>query len=119
MALNGAAALARNIFIRSPLLQWCSGGGPMKTAITLAMTAAGLAASLLTPVSADPMRLAQMDADVRRGAPPRGPGVVVEEPRPPAVAIETEGRGGRDCRFVTVDEWRDGVKVTRAERRCD
>jgi hypothetical protein len=82
--------------------------------------AAGLAASLLAqPVSADPTRLAQVGADVRGGAPPRGPGVVIEEPRPPAVAIETEGRGGRDCRFVTIDEWRDGVKVTRTERRCD
>lgn len=90
-------------------------------AITLALiTAAGLAVSLLAQTAhADPMRLAQVDVDVRRGAPPRGPGVVIEEPRPPAVAIETEGRSGRDCRSVTVNEWRDGVKVTRTEQRCD
>jgi hypothetical protein len=88
--------------------------------IMLAMTTAALAASLFAQsAGADPMRLAQIDPDVRKGATPRGPGVVIEEPRPPAVAIETEGRNGRDCRFVTVNEWRDGAKVTRTERRCD
>jgi len=89
--------------------------------ITLAlMTATGLAVSLLAQTAiADPVRLAQVDVDVRRGAPPRGPGVVIEEPRPPQVAIETEGRGGRDCRSVTVNERRDGVKVTCTERRCE
>jgi hypothetical protein len=93
----------------------------MKAVALAMMTAAGLAAVplLAQPASAHPTRLAQGDVDVRRGAPPRGPGVVVEEPRPPAVAIETEGRGGRDCRFVTVNEWRDGMRVTRTERRCD
>jgi len=51
---------------------------------------------------------------------PRGPGVVVEEPRRrPGVVIETEGRRNRDCRSVSVSEWRNGLQVTRTERRCD
>jgi len=91
-------------------------------AIMLAMTAAIAVAGvplLAETASADPARLAQVDVNPRTNAPPRGPGVVVEEPRPPGVTIETEGRGGRDCRSVTVNERRDGVKVTRTERRCD
>jgi hypothetical protein len=93
----------------------------MKAIALAMMTAASLAAGprLAQPANTDPTRLAQVDLDVRRGVPPRGPGVVIEEPRPPAVAIETEGRGGRDCRSVTVNEWRDGVRVMRTERRCD
>ncbi len=91
-------------------------------AIALALTAAGLAASLLAQASTDPTRLAQADPDARKGAPPRSPGVVIEEPRPPAVAIETEGRGareGRDCRSAAATESRDGAKATRRGRRCD
>ena len=68
---------------------------------------------------ADAMRLAQADVDARMG-PSRSPKVVIEEPRPPSVVIETEGRGeGQNCRPVTVTERQDGVVVTRTERRCE
>jgi hypothetical protein len=67
---------------------------------------------------AEVIRLAQADVDVRMG-PSRSPKVVIEEPRPPSVVIETEGRGeGRNCRPVTVTERQDGVLVPRTERRC-
>jgi hypothetical protein len=92
----------------------------MKNNVVLAMaTAAAVltAAPLFAGAAkADPTRLAQADIDVRIG--PRGPGVVIDEPRRrPGVVIETEGR--RDCRSVTTKEWRNGVRVTRTERRCD
>ena len=94
----------------------------MKT-IAIAMTTAAAvltAAPMLAGVAkADPLRLAQVDVDVRVGG-PRGPGVVIDEPRRrPGVVIETEGRRNRDCRSVTVSEWSNGVKVSRTERRCD
>jgi len=93
----------------------------MKT-IVLAMTAAAAvltAAPLLgATAKADPVQLAQADVNVRIG--PRGPGVVIDEPRHRhGVVIETEGRRNRDCRSVTVSEWRNGVRVTRTERQCD
>jgi hypothetical protein len=67
---------------------------------------------------ADGTQLAQVD--VRIGE-PRRPGVVIEEPRrrDRDVVIGTEGRGRGECRSVTVSEWRDGVRVSRTERRCD
>jgi hypothetical protein len=69
--------------------------------------------------SAEVMRLAQADVDARMG-PSRSPKVVIEEPRPPSAAIETEGRGpAENCRPVTVTERQDGVLVTRTERRCE
>jgi hypothetical protein len=65
------------------------------------------------------LRIAQADVGDRMG-PARSPNVVIEEPRPPSVVIETEGRAQRDnCRAVTVTERHDGVEVTRTERRCD
>jgi hypothetical protein len=90
----------------------------MKNNVILAMaTAAAVltAAPLLAGTAkADPTRLAQVD--VRIG--PRAPDVVIDQPRRrPGVVIETEGR--RDCRSVTTKEWRNGVRVTRTERRCD
>jgi Rieske Fe-S protein len=91
-------------------------------AILIAMTTAAAvvtAAPMLAGVAkADPSQLAQADIDVRVG--PRGPGVVIEEPRRrPGVVIETEGRRNRDCRTVSVTERQNGVSVTRTERRCD
>ena len=57
--------------------------------------------------------------DARAGR-PFAPRVVIEEPRPPSVAIETEGRAGRpDCHSVTISELQDGVKLPRTERQCD
>jgi hypothetical protein len=92
---------------------------PLMVVIAAAFVAA---ASFAQAARAEPTRLAQADADLRRGALPRSPGVLIEEPRPPAVAIETEGRGGherRDCPSVAANERRDASKVTRTERRCE
>jgi hypothetical protein len=74
--------------------------------IVLAMTTA---AALCAGVPLSTTMVAAQDVDVRIG--PRGPGVV----------IDTDARRyrDRDCRSVTVTEWRDGVRVTRTERRCD
>jgi len=93
----------------------------MKSIVIAMTTAAAVmtaAPMLAGAAKADPLRLAQADVDVRIG--PRGPGVVIEEPRRrPGVVIETEGRRNRDCRSVSVTEWQNGVKVTRTERQCD
>jgi len=90
-------------------------GSAMKTIVVAMMAAAALLTAMplsANTAKADPTRLAQVDVDVRVGG-PRGPGVV----------IDTEGRGDRryrgECRTVTITEWRDGVRVTRTERRCD
>jgi hypothetical protein len=86
-------------------------------AITLA-AAAVLSAAPLAPVNADPLRLAQVDVDINVGpGRHRGPGIVVAPA--PGIVVETEGRGRRDCRSVTVTEWQNGVRVSRTERRCD
>jgi hypothetical protein len=77
-------------------------------AITTATAVLTAAPMLAGSAKADPVRLAQVDVDVRVGG-PRGPGVV----------IDTDGRRNRDCRTVTVSEWHNGVKVVRTERRCD
>ena len=90
----------------------------MKNNMVLAMATA-VAVLTVAPLfagaaNADPTQLAQVD--VRVG--PRAPDVVIDGPRRrPGVVIETEGR--RDCRSVTTKEWRNGVRVTRTERRCD
>jgi hypothetical protein len=90
--------------------------------IAPALVSVTLALSTVVPVKsgrADAIRLAQADADFRMG-PSRSPKVVIEEPRPPNAAIETEGRGPpENCRPVTVTERQDGVLVRRTERRCD
>jgi hypothetical protein len=93
----------------------------MKTMVLAIATAAAVltAAPLLAGTAkADPTRLAQADIDVRIGG-PRGPGVVIDEPRRHrrGVVVETEGRA--HCRSVTTREWRNGVRVSRTERRCD
>jgi len=90
----------------------------MMLAIATAAAVLTTAPLLAGTARADSTRLAQADVDVRIG--PRGPGVVIDEPRRRRdVEIETEGRTLRDCRSVTVREWRNGVRVTRTERRCD
>jgi hypothetical protein len=67
----------------------------------------------------DGTALAQADLDMRAG-PDRTPNVLVEEPRPPSIVIETEGRGERPfCRDVVISEWREGVNVTRTAQRCE
>jgi hypothetical protein len=59
------------------------------------------------------------DRGVHMG-PARAPDVVIEEPRPPGVAIETEGRGEpRDCHPDTVTEGNDGSRETRTRQQCD
>jgi hypothetical protein len=86
----------------------------MMVAVTLSAVSprAGIA-------EASTIQLAQVDVDARMG-PSRSPDVVIEEPRPPRAAIETEGRGERqNCHSVTITEWQDGVKVTRTEQQCD
>jgi hypothetical protein len=92
----------------------------MKTMVLALATAAAVltAAPLLAGTAkADPTRLAQADIDVRVGG-PRGPGVVIDEPRRRhGVVVETEGRA--HCRTVTVREWHHGVRVSRTERQCD
>jgi hypothetical protein len=80
----------------------------------LAAIAAGAALLTLPAVA-----VAQLDTDAHTST-PHSPRVIVEEPRPPAMAIETEGRGERhDCRSVTVTERRNGIPVTHTEQRCD
>jgi len=63
------------------------------------------------------------DAGGRMG-PSRSRDVVIEEPRPPAAAVETEGRGERhNCRSEPITEWQDRtqqeVKPTPTQRQCD
>ena len=90
----------------------------MMLAIATAAAVLTTAPLLAGTARAEFIRLAQADIDVRIG--PRGPGVVIDEPhRRRDIEVETEGRSLRDCRSVTVREWRNGVRVTRTERRCD
>jgi hypothetical protein len=79
--------------------------------IVLAMTTA---AALCAGVPLSTTMVAAQDVDVRIG--PRGPGVVIDTD---ARRYRDRGYRDRDCRSVTVSEWRDGVRVTRTERRCD
>ena len=97
----------------------------MGTGVLALVRAAMLSAVSLSAAiaEADTVRLAQVDVDVWMG-PSRSPDVVIEEPRPPSAAIETEGRSERQsCPSVTITEWQDGVqdgvKVTRTEQQCD
>src|SRR5207237_12402 len=77
--------------------------GSMQTRIVVLITTV---LTLWTPVCAAPaaaggIRLAQLSGDTPIGT-ERSPRVIIEEPRPPSMAIETEGRGERhDCRAVT------------------
>ena len=71
------------------------------------------------PAAGADVNIAQVERDMQTG-PGRSPKVVIEEPRPPSVAIETEGRGQhRNCRDVTIAERRNGVSVTRTGQHCD
>jgi len=90
------------------------------TTAAAVVTATPLLVQTVGTARADSTQLAQADVDVRIGG-PRRPGVVIDEPRrrDRDVIIGTEGRGGRNCRSVTVSEWRDGARVSRTERRCD
>ena len=90
------------------------------TTAAAVVTATPLLVQTAGSARADSTQLAQADVDVRIGG-PRRPGVVIDEPRrrDRDVIIGTEGRGGRNCRSVTVSEWRDGARVSRTERRCD
>jgi len=61
----------------------------------------------------------QYDVDSRAG-PRRSLDVVVEEPRPPLTAIETEGRGEhRNCRSATVGDLQGASKVIPPEQPCE
>jgi hypothetical protein len=92
--------------------------------LAIATAVAALAAMPTTGISAEPMRLAQADVDVRVAPPgvkieePRRPDVKVEEPRRPGVVIEeTQGRK-RDCVTRSQSESSNGVTVTEKERDC-
>jgi hypothetical protein len=65
------------------------------------------------------IRTAQLDLNLRRTPQPT-PNVVIEEPRPPSVTDETEGRAGdRNCHSTIASERRDQAKVIDPERVCD
>jgi hypothetical protein len=88
--------------------------------------AAVVGGAILTGVPAgigsasDTIRLAQLDSDTTRLGPQRSPRVVIEEPRPPRSAIETEGRGeSRRCRSEATAGRQDGEKPGDPDRRCD
>jgi len=90
----------------------------MMLAIATAAAVLTTAPLLAGTARADATQLAQADIDVRIG--PRGPGVVIDEPRRRRdVEIETEGRTLPDCRSVTVRDSRNALRLTRTERRCD
>jgi hypothetical protein len=56
------------------------------------------------PASASPIRVAEADTAAPM-APLRSPGTVIEQPRPPRAAIETEGRSEhRDCHDLPTAE---------------
>jgi hypothetical protein len=87
------------------------------------MTAAVMLLAVpLQPVDAG-AQTAPGDAGTRMG-PSRSRDVVIEEPRPPAPAVETEGRGDRhNCQSEPITEWQDpaqeGMKLTPTQRQCD
>ncbi len=90
-----------------------------KQIVVLIAAALTLPAAYAGDAGARGLRLAQLNPNVPAGT-ERSLGVIVEEPRPPAMAIETEGRGERhDCRSVTIMERKNGVPVTRTEQLCD
>jgi hypothetical protein len=92
----------------------------MQTRIIVLITAA---VTMWTPVCAGPaaaggIRFARLSGETPIGA-VRSPRVIIEEPRPSTMAIETEGRGERhDCRAVTTTERQNGLPVTRTEQLC-
>jgi hypothetical protein len=94
----------------------------MRTGGLALMTAAAVLSAISMRgglAAADTSQLAQVDLDVPLG-PSRSPDVVIEDPRPPSAAIETEGRGERrPCRDVAITERPDDEDATRTEQRCD
>jgi hypothetical protein len=91
----------------------------MQKQIVMVIAAGLTLPALAAPAGAGSVRLAQLNSNVPT-ATQRSPGVIIEEPRPPAMAIETEGRGERhDCRSVTITERKNGIPVTRTEQLCD
>lgn len=90
----------------------------MKNLLLTAATAAALltvAPLLAGTATADPIRLAQADVNVRG---PEGPGVSVGDHRRHRRGVVVETTGRSHCRTVTVREWRHGMRVTRTERQC-
>jgi hypothetical protein len=72
-----------------------------------------------TDAAANTVRTAQLDLNPRRTPQPT-PNVVIEDPRPPSVTDETEGRAGdRNCHSTIASERRDQAKVIDPERVCD
>jgi hypothetical protein len=72
-----------------------------------------------TNAAVNTVRTAQLDLNPRRTPQPT-PNVVIEEPRPPSVTDETEGRAGdRNCHSTIASERRDQAKVIDPERVCD
>ena len=88
--------------------------------VALAATAMlSLAPLPTTDAAVNTVRTAQLDLNLRRTPQPT-PNVVIEEPRPPSVTIETEGRAGdRNCHSTIASERRDQAKVIDPERVCD
>jgi hypothetical protein len=71
------------------------------------------------PAAGADVNIAQLERNMQTG-PSRSPKVLIEEPRPPSAAIETEGRGQhRNCRDIAIAERQNGVSVTRTEQHCD
>jgi hypothetical protein len=95
----------------------------MRFTVLAALAATAVLASLSSGTSVagetNTIRIAQADPGARR-IPEPAPQVVIEEPRPPRAAIETEGRGdGRHCRSAIAAERHEPAKVTDPERLCD
>ena len=88
----------------------------MVVLITTALTVWALVCA--GPAAAGGIRLAQLSGETPIGA-ERSPRVIIEEPRPSTMAIETEGRGERHgCRAVTTTEQQNGLPITRTEQQC-
>jgi hypothetical protein len=84
-----------------------------------AMAMLSLAPMLTTNAAVTTIRTAQLDLNLRRTPQPT-PNVVIEEPRPPIVTIETEGRAGDgNCHSTIASERGDQAKITDPERVCD
>jgi hypothetical protein len=92
----------------------------MRARVLAALAAtAMLSLAPLPTTNAAVIRTAQLDLNLRRTPQPT-PNVVIEEPRPPSVTIETEGRAGdRNCHSTIASERSDQAKVIDPERVCD
>ena len=106
----------RNDFV-DPSLGWLLNPREEPLAIATAAALLTVAPLLAGTATADPIRLAQADINVRVGG-PGGPGVSVGEHRRHRRGVVVETTGRSHCRTVTVREWRHGARVTRTERQC-